>query len=107
MRAINTFRSIIWLKECSKVKALMDVIVFQILKMVNECSNLKQRTCLTFKCFTIMDSNAGAAIVNTISTLYMGHAVSKENILDRIKLSEANILNCYLKIITANLCKVL
>lgn len=54
-----------------------------------------------------MDSNAGAAIVNTISSLYMGHAVSKENILDRIKLSEANILNCYLKIITANLCKVL
>ena len=37
---------------------------------------------------------------------FTGHTFSKENIEDRVKLLGSNVLNCYLKITTANLCKI-
>ena len=37
--------------------------------------------------------------------LFMGHAFWKENIEDRVKLLGSNVLNCCLKITTANLLK--
>ena len=37
---------------------------------------------------------------------FTGHTFSKENIEDRVKLLGSNILNCYLKITTANLSKI-
>ena len=38
--------------------------------------------------------------------LFMGHAFWKENIEDRVKLLESNILNWCLKITMVDLCKV-
>ena len=38
--------------------------------------------------------------------LFMGHAFGKENVEDRVKLLESNILNCCLKIIRADLHKI-
>ena len=38
--------------------------------------------------------------------LFMGHAFWKENIEDRVKVLESNILNWCLKITMADLCKV-
>ena len=38
--------------------------------------------------------------------LFMGHAFWKENIEDRVKLLESNVLNCCLKITTADLHKI-
>ena len=37
---------------------------------------------------------------------FMGHTFSKENIEVRVKLLGSNVLNCYLKITTANLRKI-
>ena len=39
--------------------------------------------------------------------LFKGHTVWKENSEDRVKLLGSNILNCCLKITTADLCDVL
>ena len=38
--------------------------------------------------------------------LFMGHAFWKENIEDRVKLLESNVLNCCLKITMADLRKI-
>ena len=38
--------------------------------------------------------------------LFMGHAFWEENVEDREKLLESNVLNCPLKITTANLHKI-
>ena len=38
--------------------------------------------------------------------LFMGHAIWKENIEDRVQLLGSNVLNCCLKITTANLRKI-
>ena len=38
--------------------------------------------------------------------LFMGHAFCEENVEDREKLLQSNVLNCLLKITTANLCKI-
>ena len=38
--------------------------------------------------------------------LFMGYAFWEENVEDREKLSESNVLNCPLKITTANLHKI-
>ena len=38
--------------------------------------------------------------------LFTGHAFWKENIEDRVKLLGSNVLNCCLKITTANLLKI-
>ena len=37
--------------------------------------------------------------------LFMGHAFWKESIENRVKVLESNILNCSLKLTTADLCK--
>ena len=37
---------------------------------------------------------------------FTGHTFSKENIEDRVKLLGSNVLNCCLKITTADLCKI-
>ena len=39
-------------------------------------------------------------------SLYMGHAFWKENIKDKVKLLEPKVLNCCLKITSANLHKI-
>ena len=40
------------------------------------------------------------------ASLFMGHAFWKENIEDRVKLLELNVINCCLKMMTADLCKI-
>ena len=43
--------------------------------------------------------------IKIYTPFFMSHAFWKENIEDRVKFLESNILNCYLKITKANLCK--
>ena len=38
--------------------------------------------------------------------LFMGHALWKENIEDRVKLLEQIVLHCGVKVTTADLCKI-
>ena len=45
-------------------------------------------------------------VLKHISFSFSGHAFGKENIEDRVKLLEVNVLNCCLKMIRADLRRV-